>query len=73
MALRAHRLLDLHFRRQKPVGPYFADFYCHKARLVVEADGALHREAGHAEYDLARDAYFAACGLAVVRIPNDDI
>ena len=30
------------FRRQHPFGPYIFDFYCHKAKLVVEIDGSIH-------------------------------
>ncbi|WP_083811515.1 endonuclease domain-containing protein [Asticcacaulis biprosthecium] len=30
------------FRRQHPKGPYILDFYCHKVKLYVEVDGALH-------------------------------
>jgi very-short-patch-repair endonuclease len=26
------------FRRQHPIGLYIADFYCHKAKLIVEVD-----------------------------------
>ncbi|MBR5490966.1 MAG: DUF559 domain-containing protein, partial [Oscillospiraceae bacterium] len=32
----------LQFKRQKPIGPYIVDFYCPKARLVVELDGSQH-------------------------------
>ena len=35
-------LEDSHFRRQAPVGPYFADFACHTKRLVIELDGGQH-------------------------------
>ena len=30
------------FQRQKAIGDFIADFYCHKARLVVEIDGSQH-------------------------------
>jgi very-short-patch-repair endonuclease len=30
------------FRRQHPVGPYVADFFCREAGLVVELDGQVH-------------------------------
>ena len=30
------------FRRQHPLGPYIADFYCHQAAFVVEIDGMTH-------------------------------
>lgn len=41
-ALRELRLLGHHFRRQVPLGRYYADFCCHKARLVIEVDGDTH-------------------------------
>ena len=31
-----------HFRRQHPIGPYIADFFCHSAQLVIEVDGSGH-------------------------------
>ena len=34
-----------HFRRQATIGPYFADFACHAARLVIEIDGGQHNRA----------------------------
>lgn len=30
------------FQRQKAIGDFIADFYCAKARLVVELDGSQH-------------------------------
>jgi very-short-patch-repair endonuclease len=69
--LRGRRLDGAKFRRQQPLGPYFADFFCEQARLVVEADGAHHFPAPPS--DVARDAYFQACGLTVLRLPNHDI
>jgi very-short-patch-repair endonuclease len=38
-ALRAHRLLGAHFRRQAPMDPYALDFYCHAVKLAIEIDG----------------------------------
>nr|WP_244490088.1 DUF559 domain-containing protein [Rhizobium sp. Root483D2] len=31
-----------HFRRQVPIGPYFADFACHQIGLIIELDGSQH-------------------------------
>jgi BirA family biotin operon repressor/biotin-[acetyl-CoA-carboxylase] ligase len=45
--------LDTRFVRQRPIGPYIADFACRAARLVVELDGGQHGT----DYDLRRDAY----------------
>ncbi|HEY3917489.1 MAG TPA: DUF559 domain-containing protein, partial [Stellaceae bacterium] len=37
--LKAHRLANLGFRRQVPIGNYIADFVAHSRKLVVELDG----------------------------------
>ena len=36
------RDFPVRFVRQKVIGHYIADFYCAKARLVVEVDGGHH-------------------------------
>jgi very-short-patch-repair endonuclease len=40
--LRGRRLNGHKFVRQLPIGPYFADFACREANLVVEVDGSQH-------------------------------
>ena len=37
--LRDRRLAGYKFRRQRPIGAYFADFACLESALVVELDG----------------------------------
>jgi len=64
--LRSRRLQGVKFRRQVPVGPYVVDFLCLERRLVVEADGPLHDR----ERDSTRDAWLAAQGFQVLRVPN---
>jgi len=57
--LRAHRMGGLKFRRQHPIGPFFADFACVARKLVVEIDGehhALQREADSRRTDLMEQA-----------------
>lgn len=65
--LRRHQLLGLKFRRQHVLGPYFADFYCHELRLVVEIDGEWEHRARR-DKDARRDAWMHAQGLTVLRI-----
>ena len=65
--------LPLTFNRQKVIGPYIADFYCAKAKLVMELDGSQHYEAGQIQPDQARTNYFQSLGLTVVRYTNADI
>ena len=72
-ALRAHRFSGLQFRRQAPLGPYIADFACHRARLIVEIDGAQHGFERTASRDATRDAWLAANGWRVLRFWNGQI
>ena len=58
---------ELRFRKQHPIGPYVADFYCPAAKMVIEIDGAVHNQRQAA--DSGRDAYMASLGLTVMRIP----
>jgi adenine-specific DNA-methyltransferase len=67
-ALRARRLGGWKWKRQVPVGPYFADFLCHEAGLVVELDGGQHSE--QIAYDERRTAHLARCGFRVLRFWN---
>lgn len=69
--LRNRRLDGWKFRRQHPLGPYVVDFACLEAGLVVELDGPIHQ--AQAEYDAARDAYLAARGFTVLRLPNAQV
>ena len=55
------------FRRQHPFGPYILDFYCARARLVVEVDGQSHGMGGAPAHDQRRDAFLVSKGLRVMR------
>ena len=61
------------FRRQHPVGPYIADFYCHAFKLGVEIDGMTHASVAAPEHDRRRDAWMRAQGYRILRIPVADI
>ena len=58
------------FQRQKTIGSYIADFYCHEAKLVIELDGAQHYEENVMEYDAVRTQFLNAAGIEVLRFPN---
>jgi very-short-patch-repair endonuclease len=72
-ALRQLELPQGHFRRQAPIGPYFADFAHHGLRLVVELDGAQHGEDHGLRRDAVRTAYLEAVGYRVIRFWNHEI
>ncbi len=59
------------FLRQKPIGPFIADFYCSKLLLIIEVDGKIHDV--NKEYDEARTQYLEKFGIKVIRYTNDEI
>src|SRR5260221_11724164 len=61
------------FRRQHPIGPYIADFYCAAARLVIEVDGALHGEDDRRLHDERRDVYMRGLGYRIIRVSGAEV
>ena len=71
--LRYRQLDGLHFRKQHPVGRFIVDFYCAKARLVIEIDGDTHAEPDQAEYNQARTMWLETQGYRVIRFQNAEV
>jgi len=67
------REYPMQFRRQVTCGSYILDFYCSKAKLAIEIDGAYHGYSEIAEKDKARTEYLNSIGILVLRFPNKDI
>ena len=61
------------FHRQKPIGGYIVDFYCPKARLVIEVDGDYHSTADTAGNDKVRDEIIRNLGITVLRFYNSEV
>ena len=72
-ALRGRRLAGFKFRRQHALGRYIADFYCARARLVVEIDGAIHQDPDRRLEDSVREEEISSRGLSIVRFTNDEV
>ncbi|MFO1034642.1 MAG: DUF559 domain-containing protein [Hyphomicrobiales bacterium] len=70
VVLRSRQLAGHKFVRQLPLGPYYADFACRAAKLVIEVDGGQH--AG-SQRDARRDYFMAEQGYAVLRIPSTTV
>jgi very-short-patch-repair endonuclease len=60
------------FVRSEPIGPYFADFACRSAKLVVEIDGATHSTDEEIAHDRRR-TFLEAQGYRVVRFSNQRV
>ena len=61
------------FQRQKTIRSFIADFYCFKARLIIELDGSQHYSEQGLAYDNERDAILKSCDLEILRFSNRDI
>ena len=68
--IRSRQLGGAKFRRQQPIGPFVADFVCHEARLIVEADGGQHADSHH---DARRTEFLKRAGYRLLRFWNHDI
>jgi very-short-patch-repair endonuclease len=71
--LRSRKFGGYKFRRQEPIGPFIADFYCPELKLVIEMDGEHHQSPDMSDYDSARTVELHKQGIAVVRISNGDL
>ena len=69
--LRDRRLVGHKFRRQCPIGSYFADFACIERKIIIELDGGQHVD--QCAYDDRRSAWLEARGWRVMRFWNDDV
>ncbi|KFI53739.1 endonuclease domain-containing protein [Bifidobacterium biavatii] len=68
--LRTH---TLRWQRQTPVGRYIVDFYCAKAKLVVELDGSGHYTPEQQVKDAERTQELETVGLLVLRFANNQV
>jgi very-short-patch-repair endonuclease len=71
--LRGRRLQGFRFRRQHPIGPYFADFVCLEVGLIVELDGGQHNTCKGLDHDAIRSEVLAARGFEILRFWNNDV
>lgn len=69
--LKLNKIDGFRFKAQHPIDIYIVDFYCHKAKLVVEIDGEIHKFKKNE--DKARTEELESFDLKVVRFSNDDI
>ena len=67
------RNMPCRFQRQKPIGDYIVDFYCHKAKLVVEIDGWRHFTDEGQKQDARRTEFLETLGLRVLRFKGHEV
>ncbi len=71
--LRENKLAGLRFKPQHPIHIFIADFYCHKAKLVIEIDGSSHENLVQKQYDAERTSQLKSFGIKVLRFKNSEV
>ena len=61
------------FQRQKVIDNFIVDFYCHKARLIIELDGSGHFFEEQIDYDNKRTCFLEKNNLKVLRFTNLEV
>ena len=64
---------DCHFRRQHPISDFIVDFVCLSQNLVIEVDGAYHKQPQQEVDDETRTEYLNEMGFNVLRFTNEEI
>ena len=67
------RTYPVQFRRQVMIDDYIADFYCHKAKLVIEVDGSQHETDEGLQKDEIRTEKLERYSLTVIRFTNRSV
>ena len=63
----------IRFQRQKAIDNFIADFYCYKAKLVIEIDGSQHYSDEGMKKDEFRTEILEGYDLRVIRFTNKQI
>lgn len=72
--IRNGQLDGAHIRKQHAVGRFIVDFFCAKAKLVIEIDGDVHADANQAAYDAERTQWLnEQRDYRVIRFTNDNV
>ena len=64
---------EVRWYKQRVIDNYIVDFYCSRAKLVIELDGSQHYTKDGTEYDNERTNVLREYGIEVIRFSNNEI
>ncbi len=64
---------EVRFQRQKAIDNFIADFYCHRAKLIIEIDGSQHYTKVGTQKDNFRTEILKGHDLKIIRFTNRQI
>jgi very-short-patch-repair endonuclease len=71
--VRKKQLKGFQFYRQRIISNYIVDFYCPKARLIIELDGGQHYSDEGKKNNKLRDDEMKRQGLRILRFPDREV
>lgn len=71
--IRMRQINNYQFYRQRIIGDYIVDFFCPRAKLVIEVHGSQHSSDKLAEVDRKRDKYLQNQRLKVLRFNDVEV
>jgi very-short-patch-repair endonuclease len=73
LELKGEKMRGYDFHRQKPIGNYIVDFFCHELMLVIEIDGISHTWEEVAVNDEIRQRKIESLGIQFLRFDDKEI
>ena len=67
------RINGCKFRRQHPIENYIVDFHCHKIKVIVEIDRAIHNTPEQQLMDSLKEHDLTTWGYTILRFTNEDV
>lgn len=64
--------LGYRFLRQRPIGKFIVDFYCHSLNLVIEIDGRASHDY-KLEEDKLRQRELESLGIRIIRFTDSNV
>lgn len=71
--LKGKQMRGYDFHRQKPLGDYIVDFFCHELRLALELDGYSHLIDEIKEKDAIKEKSVQELGIHVLRFSDQHV
>ncbi len=71
--IRMKQLNKCQFYRQRIVGDYIVDFFCPRAKLIIEVNDSQVYSDKMAKADRIKDRYMENCGFTVLRFTDTEV
>lgn len=71
--LKRKQLYGFDFHRQKPIGNYILDFFCHELMLGIEVDGYSHQLVEVFKKDKTKESVMSGFGISVLRFSDEQV